>query len=137
MRLIDADALLKEMGNYIQDRIITDFDMTATILDAPTIDAVVATEEYEWCTECKEYDQEKHCCPRWNRFIRKTVEELEEHYKPKRGEWIVHESRTVVDEGFVDFYPTEYECSNCGSKESQMRSFCPNCGADMREREGE
>lgn len=30
----------------------------------------------EWCTSCKEYDQEKHCCPRFNRVIKSTVEEL-------------------------------------------------------------
>lgn len=30
----------------------------------------------EWCHDCKEYDQERHCCPRWNRVIRKTVDEL-------------------------------------------------------------
>ena len=29
----------------------------------------------EWCTDCKEYDKERHCCPRWNRVIRETVEE--------------------------------------------------------------
>ena len=30
----------------------------------------------EWCTDCKEYDKEKHCCPRWNRVIKNTVDEL-------------------------------------------------------------
>ena len=30
----------------------------------------------EWCTGCKEYDHEKHCCPRFNNVIRETVEEL-------------------------------------------------------------
>ena len=30
----------------------------------------------EWCTGCKEYDQQKHSCPRFCRVIRKTVEEL-------------------------------------------------------------
>ena len=29
----------------------------------------------EWCTDCKEYDQERHCCPRFNKVIRETVEE--------------------------------------------------------------
>lgn len=29
----------------------------------------------EWCTECKEYDQEKHCCPRFNAVIRTALEE--------------------------------------------------------------
>ncbi len=30
----------------------------------------------EWCTDCKEYDHERHCCPRFNRVIQETVEEL-------------------------------------------------------------
>ena len=30
----------------------------------------------EWCHDCKEYDKEKHCCPRSNMVIRRTVEEL-------------------------------------------------------------
>ena len=30
----------------------------------------------EWCTDCKEYDSERHCCPRYNRVIREAVEEV-------------------------------------------------------------
>lgn len=43
------------------------------------IEALEQQKEYkldEWCTDCKEYDQEKHCCPRFNRVIRRTVEEM-------------------------------------------------------------
>lgn len=32
--------------------------------------------KYEWCSDCKEYDSEHHCCPRWNSVIRSTVEDL-------------------------------------------------------------
>lgn len=35
----------------------------------------------EWCTDCKEYDQDRHCCPRWNRVIRETVEELKAEHR--------------------------------------------------------
>ena len=31
----------------------------------------------EWCTDCKEYDQERHCCPRWNRVIRQTLKDAQ------------------------------------------------------------
>ena len=24
----------------------------------------------EWCHDCKEYDHDKHCCPRYNKVIR-------------------------------------------------------------------
>ena len=32
----------------------------------------------EWCTDCKEYDHERHCCPRWNRVIRTTLKDMKE-----------------------------------------------------------
>lgn len=35
----------------------------------------------EWCTDCKEYDHEKHCCPRFNRVIQNALEELNENIK--------------------------------------------------------
>lgn len=38
----------------------------------------------EWCTECKEYDKERHCCPRWNRVIRQTLEDVQP--EPWRGD---------------------------------------------------
>jgi hypothetical protein len=85
MRLIDADALIekaKEYGGYYEDAVYA--VPLADISDAPTIEP---TEEFEWCTDCKEYDQEKHCCHRWTKVIRKTIAEIEEEYKPKRGEW--------------------------------------------------
>lgn len=37
-------------------------------------------EEFEWCHDCAEYDQVHHCCHRWTKVIRNTVEELKESY---------------------------------------------------------
>ena len=31
--------------------------------------------DFEWCTDCKEYDHEKHCCPRWTKVIRETMDD--------------------------------------------------------------
>lgn len=31
----------------------------------------------EWCTDCKEYDHERHCCPRFNHVIRATLQEVQ------------------------------------------------------------
>lgn len=31
----------------------------------------------EWCTDCKEYDKEKHCCPRFNRVIWEALRDAE------------------------------------------------------------
>lgn len=41
-------------------------------------------QSFKWCTDCKEYDQEKHCCHRWSKVIRDTVEEMKQ--EPK-SEW--------------------------------------------------
>ena len=37
---------------------------------------------FKWCTDCREYDQEKHCCHRWSKVIRDTVEEIEQEQEP-------------------------------------------------------
>lgn len=31
---------------------------------------------YRWCTDCKEYDHQKHCCPRFNSVIAETIRNL-------------------------------------------------------------
>lgn len=59
--------------------------------------------------------------------------------EPKHGEWIEHEGGAIVgDNNFIDFFPTEYECSNCGLRQatyfinSTLPNFCPNCGCRMK-----
>lgn len=83
----------------------------------------------EWCHDCKEYDQEHHCCPRFNRVIGEFLKDVQ----PEReeGHWIPHEG---ID-GDI-----QYECSRCGvlwefndgTPEDNEAYFCPKCGADMR-----
>ena len=36
----------------------------------------------EWCHDCKEYNSEKHCCPRWNRVIRETLRDAQPSIEP-------------------------------------------------------
>ena len=75
-------------------------------------------ESFEWCTDCKEYDQEKHCCPRWNKVIKKTIDEM----KPK----IVHcgECRhyVFVDDR-MDMFPIR-GCSVTGFRDVDAGDFC-------------
>ena len=35
---------------------------------------------FKWCTDCREYDQEKHCCHKWSKVIRDTVKEMKQEY---------------------------------------------------------
>lgn len=34
-------------------------------------------EPFEWCTDCKEYDREAHCCHRFTKVIRNAVEDMQ------------------------------------------------------------
>ena len=86
----------------------------------------------EWRTDCKEYDKERHCCPRWNRVIRQTLKDaqpeqrtcvncgrtvnnggwyadgrtrcpIEEHYAlPKDGYCHLWEKRNVTDDDYPE-----------------------------------
>jgi hypothetical protein len=53
-------------------------DGICIVEDAP--DAEPEPEEFEWCDDCKEYDQEQHCCHRWTKVIRRTVEEMKTNW---------------------------------------------------------
>ena len=83
----------------------------------------------EWCEDCKEYDKERHCCPRFNRVIRTALSEAEP--ERKTGKWQI-----------TSAYPHNVYCSVCHKKYAQThwavwedgslpRNFCPNCGAKM------
>jgi hypothetical protein len=75
----------------------------------------------EWCKDCKEYDHDKHCCPRYNKVIRNAVEEMKQ---PKTGHWIA----SHIPESILD------ECSECGfSCGAFTFNYCPMCGAKMIE----
>jgi hypothetical protein len=77
----------------------------------------------EWCHDCSEYNQDKHCCPRFNKVIRNAVKEMKE---PKMGHWI--------DDEFGS------KCSWCGihthldkfDKPMKLK-HCSMCGARMIE----
>lgn len=57
-------------------------------------------------------------------YIIGTLEEVPKADRPQ-GEWI--------DDDFVG----QYRCSECDYYAIDEYDYCPNCGADMREREGE
>ena len=91
--------------------------------------------EFEWCTDCKEYDQEKHCCHRWTKVIRQTVEEMKSaEPERKTGKWEVQPS-TGEDRPFI-----WWKCSECGHvifseterDRREFHAFCGRCGADTR-----
>lgn len=85
----------------------------------------------EWCTDCKEYDHEKGCCPRFNRVIEETVEEVKEAHQEKHGRWVK-----------LDMHPhlADHKCTACGESTyvptcmgKPIYLFCPWCGVRMDE----
>lgn len=106
------------------------------------VDELVRRSEDDWCTECKEFDHEKHHCPRFNRVIKETAEEIRgymrsmEKQEQKKGKWIIWGGMDIPENH------GKHKCSECGEfaptrydkpliKEC-LSDFCPNCGADMR-----
>jgi predicted amidophosphoribosyltransferase len=76
--------------------------------------------EFEWCKTCSEYNQDKHCCPRYNKVIRNAVEEMKQS---KVGHWISYwdeEARCYV-----------YKCPECGNKQPFDTKYCWECGARL------
>ena len=54
------------------------------------------------CTDCNEYNQDKHCCPKFCDVIRETTKEMQEYYKSKhekleRIEQIINEVQLYED----------------------------------------
>ena len=75
-------ALMQEVGAII-----------GMLKEAPTFTAADIGIN-EWCTDCKEYDQEKHCCHRFGRVIRQTQEE----YLEQIPKWIPCSERMPEDD---------------------------------------
>lgn len=70
--VIDRQAaieLIERMKPYHQDS----DDIAEMIANMPS----VQPNTDEWCTDCKEYDHDRHCCPRWNRVIRETLKDAQ------------------------------------------------------------
>ena len=80
-------------------------------------------EEFEWCRDCKEYDQEACCCHRWTKFIKQTIDEIKAHEKTTEVERIdMKNERNIV-----------YKCKNCGqymhkTNWSTTVKYCSLCG---------
>jgi formate-dependent nitrite reductase cytochrome c552 subunit len=80
-------------------------------------------EEFEWCTDCKEYDQTAHCCHRAQKVIQQVVEELKA--ERKMGEWLEHYSHEDGERDGV-------YCSECHEHYyfgGSLMKYCPNCGS--------
>lgn len=161
MRAIDADKLLRDIEKYhvsdgkfqhwvqIQPTIEPEPSQVArdiaTILENEQDMRVILKNAQpdldEWCTDCAEYDKQKNSCPRFNRVIRQTLDDVFDHAETeaearyhaqrKKGEWKPFD---------LTYGRSIYACSCCGNGTEvptdmgePLYNYCPNCGADMRE----
>ncbi len=96
----------------------------------------------EWCHDCKEYDTEKHCCPRFNRVIRTAVQEADEtriqkayelgklDAQLKTGRWIYTPGMNEQCSACGQYFPLSY------FKDRPFDvKYCPHCGARMEDKE--
>ena len=67
---------LTEIMRYIDNMVEEEWQEFVGLLEARGWTLDTAPRKDEWCHNCKEYDQQKHYCPRFCRVIRETVEEL-------------------------------------------------------------
>ena len=65
-RLKAIDAIDGALLDEVIEGIVIDI-----LLDLPS----AHPELNEWCHDCKEYDPEKGCCPRWGQVIRTALED--------------------------------------------------------------
>ena len=78
--LIRRQQAIDALRNYLVGKNVPcDGTLTCRLIENEVINKLPSAEEesFEWCTDCKEYDQEAHCCHRWSKMIKKTVEEMQ------------------------------------------------------------
>ena len=99
-----------------------DWDINKLML-VPKTEWEQEPQTFKWCTDCREYDQEKHCCHRWSKVIRDTVEEMKQEQEPKTGHW----------KDIPKYKDIAWQCSECGHFTTMKHNYCPNCGCRMVE----
>ena len=67
-----------------------------------------------WCNNCKEYDTEKHSCPRFNRVIKQTLDEVYAH---------------AETEAEARFYDEIVRCKECRHRDPEDHKC--DCGHDI------
>ena len=70
--------------NEFTEEVIDDLKNTGFLGDNPRYAFVIDNiqeRKVEKCTDCEEYNQEKHYCPKFCDVIRETAKEMQEFYK--------------------------------------------------------
>ena len=84
---VTGNSSVRELYEHVQEHGLS--DMWSGGVNA-AIDIIIAVPSVQpeqtnswcinsWCNNCKEYDKEKHSCPRFNRVIKQTLDEVYAH----------------------------------------------------------
>jgi hypothetical protein len=118
VKLINADEIVYEsIDTSDTEEYFAKYGTGIFAVKKEDIDKMPSAEEesFWWCTDCKEYDQEAHCCHRWSKMIRKTVEEMQvvrckdciyaDHMDDVKALWCSEGGRgkTVAPEDFCSY----------------------------------
>ena len=82
----------------------------------------------EWCTDCKEYDHENRCCPRWTKVIRQTRRELQDEFVMTAVDgtlWVTVDDVQKVGRVIVDEDKSKF-CRQFYLEEEQRTGHCIN-----------
>ena len=133
MDLIDRQEAIDALHTWFRDGFEEDKWWNSTHVLAALEGVPSAHPELdEWCDTCKEYDQERHCCPRWNRVIKTTLEEVKPIISCTLDEQQTARALGMKQGKWINGY-----CSNCREHAPYWpmastyyeSKFCPNCGS--------
>ena len=85
---------------------------------------------------CEQFNEHRDSYNEKCHFFNDHFVSATEMVERKRGEWVVTKAYNDV----IEMDVVKYTCSACGEYRlsatglSQATNFCPNCGADMREK---
>ncbi len=78
---VEAYAGFSNLPQNDKSRVDEITNCIAMVVNEPPV-ILQEPQSFKWCTDCREYDQENHCCHRWSKVIRDTVEDLKQELEP-------------------------------------------------------
>lgn len=117
------DALKKQMSDWNDDYNVPVRKSIENIERLPSAQPEMNLDE--WCTDCKEYDHKRHCCPRWNRVIRQTLKDMKE--EQPEPHWNNHTVACLLADLYGDTCACNYsDISEWLPEKCEVIDACPN-----------
>ena len=113
MKLIDADEIAYEsIDSSDAEEYFAKYGTGILAVRKEDIDEMPSAESksFEWCTDCKEYDQESHCCHRFTKVIRNAAAEMQ-IVRCAECEWF----QFLQPHGYSPYFTAKFHCNHWGS----------------------